>query len=60
MNALNLDPFGSYNCKLAVLACFVRSFIRGENIKNKDSIRTVKVNEYNNEIHVLHKLKGLE
>lgn len=60
MNDLNLDPCGSYDCKLSVLACVVRSVIRGEHIKNKDGIRSATVNEYNKEINILHKLWGLE
>jgi len=46
MNTLNLDPFGSHNCKLAVLGCCVSSVIKGENVKNKVRIRSEMVKAY--------------
>jgi hypothetical protein len=54
------DSCGSYRIKIEVLGVYAKSLMCGENIQNKELLRSATVKEYMEEINTLHILRESE
>ena len=60
MMSLGLDPCGNYATKESILAIYIELLISGENITNREELRSLTIAGYISEINKLHEKRNIQ